>query len=180
MGELLDRLRQDVLTRWAAPAWHPEHEGDGIEGVLVAMDTRPAEGRRGQAYPVLTLDLDDGRRVAWHAAGQIAAEQIAAQHPWPGDRVAVLYGGMPVSKSGNEFRRWALLVDGPRPRLAARLNAVPDTEHRYRMKHTFARLFGAPLTLAPELIAQADTWLERAIAGTEPLDPAPERKVSGA
>ena len=103
MGELLDRLRQDAHARWAAPAWHPERDGDGIEGVLELVDTRPAEGRR-SAYPVLTIRTDDDTAVAWHAAGAIASEQLDLHRPVVGERIAVLYRGTATSKGGSEYK----------------------------------------------------------------------------
>lgn len=175
MGELLDRLRQDVLTRWAAPAWHPERAGDGIEGVLLARDTRPAESNR-SAYDVLTIDTGDGH-LAWHAAGDIAAEQLDRWRPVVGERIAVLYGGEVEAKNrGRAYRRWALMCDrpiDPRAAIVERVTAIPDVALRARVKATFNRLFGKTASLADDMIPQALVWIDRALDGTEPLDPVP-------
>ena len=188
MGELLERLRRDVSSRWAAPAWHPTVDGDGIEGVLLACDTRAAEGRR-SAYPVLTVELEDGSRVAWHAAGDIAAEQLAEHSPQVGDRVAVLYGGEAESKrGGGRYKRWAIAVDrvpvAPAPAaepwaaIVAELNGIEDVALRHRAKRTFGRVFGrAPQYLDDDQLTPALSWAQRAARGEEELD-APELSVT--
>lgn len=189
MGELLERLRSNSTS--FAPAWAPA-EGDGIEGVLVARHERSNEGRRGDPYPVLVIDTDDGQRLAWHAAGDIAAEQLAEHGPEIGDRIAVLFVAEQKSSRGNTFKRWAVAVDrqvpdpGPSPRapktpgehpaetralITERLNGIPDAATRHRAKKTFARVHGcAPQGLADADVDRAKQWVERAIAGREVLD----------
>lgn len=177
MGELLERLRREVSSRWAAPAWHPTVDGDGIEGVLLAVDTRAAEGRR-SAYPVLTVELEDGSRVAWHAAGDIAAEQLAEHRPVVGDRVAVLFGGEAESKrGGGRYKRWAIAVDrapvapDPRDELLVVLNRITDRAVRIQAKATFSRLFEhAPQYLPLTRVDEALAWCRRAARGEEELD----------
>lgn len=188
----MERLRREVSSRWAAPAWHPTVDGDGIEGVLLAVDTRPGEGRRSE-YSVLTIELDDGSRVAWHAAGDIAAEQLAEHSPQVGDRVAVLYGGEAESKrGGGRYKRWAIAVDrvpvAPTPsvdlladgrdEIGRVLNGIEDVALRHRAKRTFARRFGrAPQYLDDSDVGPALVWARRAARGDEELD-APEMSVT--
>ena len=183
MGELLERLRAQATSH--APAWAPA-EGEGIEGVLVARHERSNEGRRGDPYPVLVIDCEDGRRVAWHAAGEIAAEQLAEHAPELGDRVAVLFVAEQKSSRGNTFKRWALAVTKSAPGAGAlpatapamtrasivqKLNEIGDVPTRHRVKKTFARVHKcAPGGLADADVAAALAWVERAIAGHEVLD----------
>lgn len=110
MGELLDRLRAEDTG--SSAAWNPTEAGEGIEGVIHSIEQRDGdESKRRTAYPLISVVTDEGRRVTWHAAGTIAAEQLDVHHPKPGDRIAVLYGGEHRSGGGNRYKRWTIAVE---------------------------------------------------------------------
>jgi hypothetical protein len=174
MGALLERLRIEAGALGAAP-WAPGQDGEGIEGVVVSITTREADtAKRRSAYQVVAIDLgpdSDSRNgldryIAWHAAGDIAAEQLTLHRPAVGDRIAVLYAGEHRSGSGNRYKRWAVAVERAteQGRIQQALNDITNHETRHRAKRTFARLFGTPVSLPPDRIEEATAWIHKGIA----------------
>jgi hypothetical protein len=197
VGLLLDRLRATTISA-PAPAWAPK-PGDGIEGIVVSIDTRPGDGQRRTEYPVVVIDTSDLGQLAWHAAGAIAKEQLDLHRPKTGDTIAVLYSGEQTSKRGAQFKRWTILVEhiptpGPRPHrdgtengpddypdnipidpqralIISTLNDIDGKEMRHRAKLTFASRFGDPRTLPANQLSTALAWTQSAAVGKEILDP---------
>jgi hypothetical protein len=188
MGALLDNLRQDV-GQHGTTAWAPGEPGEGIEGDVIAITTRDADpNKRRSAYPVIALDLGEDpddrggldRWVAWHAAGQIAAEQLDAHRPTIGDRLAVLFLGEHRSAGGNRYKRWAIAVEhrrpapeeldpnDPRTRIKATVLSIEDAATRNRVKTAFAHRFGVLRTLPDDRIDEATTWIHQGLTNGWP------------
>jgi hypothetical protein len=167
MGSLLDQLRAQTQSV-AAEAWQPDRAGDGIEGVVVRIDTRDATAST-QEYPVVVIDTD-GTVVAWHAAGTIAAEQLELHTPAAGDRIAVMYGGDHRSSTGRRYKRWTIAVEHAAAPAAPRaldpraeqivdlLNTIPDAAARSDAKTKFAARYGVPQTVPADRLDAALAW----------------------
>ena len=86
------------------------------------------ETARRSEYSVVVIDVENnGGRVAWHAAGLVAKEQLDLHRPKPGDAIAVLYVGEETSKRGrNQYKRWLV---------AAEHNNRPIPRHRVGMEN---------------------------------------------
>lgn len=173
MGELLERLR--ASTVFEAEVWKPKGPGDGIEGVVVHVETRKADpGRRISEYPIYRIRADTGEAWIWHASAQMAQEELErVGHAFPGDRIAVLFGGQGRAGNGNQFERWAVATERSKARLIhERMIAIEDVETRNRVKRTSARIHGSSLLrLDDQALTAVDTWLDQALAGKVELDP---------
>lgn len=90
---LLDEMDLDVV------AYRPESAGEGVEGVVVALDVTSSEYTTDE-IPVITLKTDEGvyRGIrGYHTTLRRELDKLALQ---VGDRLAVVYEGRKKTKDG--------------------------------------------------------------------------------
>lgn len=178
MGELLDRLRQ--IAPVGETLWKPVEAGDGVEGLIVAWERRtPDPAKRITDYPILHLVTDDGP-VVWHAAAQVAQDELVRELAMVGDRIAVLFLGRHRTQSRNEIERYRVLVEpGRRHMIHTTPGTLDDDVLAARIRRTFARLFRTPAGLADDQLDDAEQWMADAVAGRVDLDPLQPRREGG-
>jgi hypothetical protein len=104
MGDLLDSLSDDVtgtevvdllgtMTDAGAPAWVPEDAGEGVQGIVTAVEEQPDEFKPGETVPVVTLQLADGESVRVIGFSSVLRREILNHNPERGDTMAVKYFG---------------------------------------------------------------------------------------
>ena len=79
-----------------ARAWKPQ-AGERVAGRVVEFGER--DGGYG-AYPIVTLELEDGTRAAIHAFHTVLAGELARIAPQLGDQIAVKYSGLIATEGG--------------------------------------------------------------------------------
>lgn len=97
-----------------APAWKPE-PGDELAGKVIAVDRR--NGNYGE-YPIITLEQDNGERLAFHGYHSVAKRELEDLDPRAGDYMAIKYVGKGQTKSGAPFHNYKL----------KKLSSAPRTE----------------------------------------------------
>jgi hypothetical protein len=105
MRNLLDELEN--WGDWPA-AWRPE-AGDILVGKVVRYDrgfTPYSEVR------TVTVEKDDGERVAVWLSSTVLLNEFAKQKPKPGERVGLKYLGMHPDRG---YHRYKLVVDRDEP-----------------------------------------------------------------
>jgi len=85
-----------------APAWRWEDVGDGVEGVVVAVDMRVHDNHP-EGYPIVTVRQEDGTPIAIHGMMTVLKNEINKLDPKPGDTFAAIYDGKKVSGGGRQF-----------------------------------------------------------------------------
>lgn len=99
MDDMLDQLDREH------EAWRPE-PGDKIVGILVDIHEvddayKDTNSNREPTYPMLTLDLPDGRMLDVHAFHTILRNEIRRRHPQIGDVVGIKYLGQAEKAAGD-------------------------------------------------------------------------------
>jgi hypothetical protein len=107
-----------------AAAWRPE-PGDKLIGVVADLDERASQYDE-DAYPVVTVETDDGRELAFHAFHTVARNELAKQRPQIGDRIAIRYAGRPAGKSYEAYRIVVERPDAPPRTIDWDKHATPD------------------------------------------------------
>jgi hypothetical protein len=72
-----------------APGWRPE-PGDTVTGEVISVDM--AENQYGP-YPVVTVQQEDGEKIALHAFHTVLRNAFERARPMPGIKLAVRYTG---------------------------------------------------------------------------------------
>jgi hypothetical protein len=90
-----------------AESWRWEHEGDGIEGVVISVSERTNENHP-QGYPIVTVRQPDGTDKAIHGLTYVLKDEIVKRGIRPGDQIAVLYRGKKMSSNGRGFHDFAV------------------------------------------------------------------------
>lgn len=118
MGSLLDELNNHKPDEGGgadyAPAWRWENAGDGIEGVIVAINTRVIENHP-DGYPIITVRDARGEEHAIHGMATVLKNEINERHPRIGDEFAVIFDGQRTSGAGRKFNAFRV---GHRPAIA--------------------------------------------------------------
>lgn len=91
----------DRLNRPPAEPWKPK-PGDTLVGKVVELDTRT--GDEYADYPIVTVQTDDGRDLAWHAFHAVAKAELARRRPVVGDVIGVKALGRPAGKSYENYK----------------------------------------------------------------------------
>ncbi len=91
----------DRLNRPPAEAWRPQ-VGDTLIGKVVELDIRT--GVEFGDYPIVTVQTDDGRDLAWHCFHAVAKAELARRRPVVGDVIGVKALGRPAGKSYESYR----------------------------------------------------------------------------
>jgi hypothetical protein len=73
-----------------APGWRPE-PGSTVTGEVISVDM--AENQYGP-YPVVTVQQDDGEKIALHAFHTVFRNALERARPMPGAKMAVRYVGL--------------------------------------------------------------------------------------
>jgi hypothetical protein len=106
---------RDQLDEKFAEGWKPD-AGDEIMGVVETLSTR--EGKWG-AYPIVTVRVAEGdegaekltgERRAIHGNARALQGQIEEKDPQRGDFVICRFDGQKVSKAGNDYAAYSLVV----------------------------------------------------------------------
>lgn len=103
-----------ILNRLDAPtpsAWRPE-PGDSLIGRVVEIDSRTTEYG---AYPMVTVQIDDGTEVCFHAFHSVAKSELARRRPGVGDKIGVKFLGKPAGKS---YENYKIVVESAQPQAA--------------------------------------------------------------
>ena len=85
-----------------APAWRWENVGDGVEGVVVSIDTRVHDNHP-EGYPIVTVRQEDGTPIAIHGLVTVLKNEINERGLHNGDIFAVIYDGKKTSGGGRQF-----------------------------------------------------------------------------
>ena len=91
---------EDDLNREFAPAWRPD-PGDAVIGEVAEISSR--EGGYG-AYPIITLTVADGTRLAVHAFHSVLLSELKKIKPQVGHRIGIKYVGRPQGKNYDVYR----------------------------------------------------------------------------
>lgn len=85
-----------------APGWRPE-PGSMVKGEVISVDM--AENQYGP-YPVVTVQQEDGEKIALHAFHTVFRNALERARPMPGARIAVRYvGEVTKDRNGRQLDR---------------------------------------------------------------------------
>ena len=101
---LKDRLDEEPEQ---VEGWKPD-PGDELIGKVVRVNTRKMDDE--PDYPVVTIQQEDGEKLAFHAKPQMARERIEEEQPIPGDEIAVRYLGKEQGKT-YEYHNYRIVVE---------------------------------------------------------------------
>lgn len=90
---LLDEMDADVV------AYRPERAGEGVEGVIVALDVTGSEYTTDE-IPVITLKQDDGVFRGIRGYHSTLRRDLNDLELKVGDRLAIVYGGKKQTRDG--------------------------------------------------------------------------------
>jgi hypothetical protein len=87
-------------------AWRPK-VGDFLIGKVTGVDER--DGEYG-TYPIVTVETEDGKRLAFHAFHTVARGELARLRPKAGDEIGIKYHGKDAERG---YERYTMRVDRP-------------------------------------------------------------------
>lgn len=90
---LLDEMDQDVV------AYRPERSGEGVEGVVIALDITGSE-YTDEPIPVITVKQDDGVIRGIRGYHSVLRGNLKDADPQVGDRLAIVYEGKKQNRKG--------------------------------------------------------------------------------
>lgn len=91
-----------------ADAWQPS-PGDILAGKVQTVSIR--DNHDYDPYPIVTVETEDGNRLAFHAAPTVAKQEVQDKSPNPGDLLAVRYDGERKSQnSGRTYKAFTVRV----------------------------------------------------------------------
>lgn len=97
-------------------SWIPVQAGDSVTGTMIDLDIVWSDVKGGE-YPLITLQLDDGREVKVHAMSAALYGEVERKQPLPGERMTFSYHGQGEAKqrgrSGAHIYR--LRIEGRSP-----------------------------------------------------------------
>jgi hypothetical protein len=99
MGTLLDKARAMA----AAISWEPKEVNDGIDGVVVAI--KRFKGHKFETTKYF-LETEEGTKVVSVNSETVLASNVDDVKPRVGDKLAILYLGIPPGKS---YKNWEVL-----------------------------------------------------------------------
>ncbi len=106
MGTLLDKAREMS----AAISWKPKDVNDGIEGVIVAI--KKFKGHKFETTSYF-IETDEGEKsIISVNSDTVLAAKVDDVKPRVGDRLAILYLGIPKGKS---YKNWEVLCEHQSP-----------------------------------------------------------------
>lgn len=104
----------DRLDREPAPGWRPE-PGDKVIGTIVEISEAP--GTDFGAYPLITIEQDDGTEIAVHAFHSVLRNELESKQPSEGDRIGIRYAGKVAGKSGGrDYESYRVVLERVTPR----------------------------------------------------------------
>jgi len=101
---LLDKARQQAKDR--PNFWKPTEPNDGIEGHIVKMTSG---GRYGSTFFHVRTDTEV--LIVAASPATVLGQKLAELELSVGDRLAVLFLGESVSKSGSTFKNWTVVSE---------------------------------------------------------------------
>jgi hypothetical protein len=96
MTSTTDSLSESLDAEFA-PAWKPS-PGDKLTGVVADLSER--EGYNGDPYPIVTIERDDGSRLAFHAFHGVARNELGRLQPRVGQGIGIKYEGKTKTADG--------------------------------------------------------------------------------
>ena len=87
-------------------AWRPK-PGEYLIGKVTGIDER--DGSYG-TYPIVTVETEDGKRLAFHAYHTVARGELARLRPKTGDDIGIKYHGKDAERG---YERYTMRVDRP-------------------------------------------------------------------
>ena len=87
-------------------AWRPKI-GDCLIGTVVSTDER--DGEYG-TYPIVTVETEGGKRLAFHAFHTVARGELARLRPKVGDEIGIKYHGKDAERG---YERYTMRIDRP-------------------------------------------------------------------
>jgi hypothetical protein len=108
---LLDDLKAgsaeaESSTTDYAPSWRWEEPGDGVEGIVITVNSRVHDNHP-EGYPIVTLRQPNGEDIAVHCMATVLKNEVNERKPRAGDEMAFVFDGKKSSSSGrfyNAFR----------------------------------------------------------------------------
>lgn len=91
-----------------APAWRWEQAGDGVEGIVVAVDSRVNDNNP-EGYPIVTLRQTDGTDIAVHGFATVLKNEITSAGLRPGDTFAAIYDGKKMGGAGRQYHAFRVM-----------------------------------------------------------------------
>lgn len=80
--------------REKSEAWRPSEAGDELIGEVKKVGSWTSADYPEQGpYPIITVEQENGERLAFHGFHTVAKDQIAEEKPEPGDQIGIRYLG---------------------------------------------------------------------------------------
>lgn len=99
MGKLLDHLKEQA-AQGPIPEWRPEQAGEGLEGIIEYFEEFNAP--HGLTRRCIVRKGDD-TLAFFYLSRDVLKDWFDRLDPKPGERIAVLYLGMPEGKRYHDY-----------------------------------------------------------------------------
>jgi hypothetical protein len=101
-----DKLNEDPT---AVEGWRPA-ELDELIGKVVRINERKTDDYP-DPYQIITVELDDGERLAFHAFHTVAKNLLEDDPPLIGDEIAIRYIGKARGDGPYEYHNYRIVVE---------------------------------------------------------------------